>query len=103
MDDNIGITFHSSDALETATKKTKLDIEAIQLPKLMGEPFPRLTPITLQQGVFQGPIWDPIENPAFWYHEGMLVSSTAPKTDLNKIQECLEELRHLKRERYLGR
>jgi hypothetical protein len=49
-----------------------MNIETIQLPKLMGEPFPKLMFITLQQGVSWEPMWEPIKNPTFWYHEGML-------------------------------
>jgi hypothetical protein len=56
VDDNIVTMFHSSDALETTTKKIELNTKTIQLPKLMGEPLLRLTPIMLQQGVSQEPI-----------------------------------------------
>jgi len=56
VDDNIVTVFHSSDALETTTKKIELNTKTIQLPKLMGEPLLRLTPIMLQQGVSQEPI-----------------------------------------------
>jgi hypothetical protein len=66
-------------------KNTKPNIEIIQLSKLMGEALLRLTPITLQQEVSWGPIWDPIKNPTFWYHEGMLLSTIIPETNLSQI------------------
>jgi hypothetical protein len=71
VDDDIVTVFHSNDTLETITKKTESDIGIVQLLELMGEPFPRLMRFMLQQGVSQEPIWEPIENLAFWYHEGM--------------------------------
>jgi hypothetical protein len=55
----------------------------------------RLTFVTLQQGVFWEPIWEPTKNPTFWYHERMLLSSTTLETDLSQTQKCLEEPRHL--------
>jgi hypothetical protein len=64
----------------------------------MGKPLPRLRPITLQQGVSWEPIWDPTKNLAFWYHEGMLLNSTASETNLNQIRECLEKLSTFRRE-----
>jgi len=70
--------------LEIAIEKTKMNIETIQLPKLMGEPFPKLMFITLQEGVSWEPMWEPIKNPTFWYHEGMLPSPAASKIDLNQ-------------------
>ncbi len=85
MDDDIVIAFHSNDALEIVIEKIKLDIETIQLPKLMGEPFLKIILVTLQQGVSQGPIWDPIENQTFWYHKGMLHSSLAQEINLSQI------------------
>jgi hypothetical protein len=51
MDDNIVIAFHSSDTLKIVTKKTKPIIRVVQLPKLMGAPFLKLTLVTLQQGI----------------------------------------------------
>jgi hypothetical protein len=71
VDDDIVTVFHSNDTLETITKKTESDIGIVQLLELMGEPFPRLMRFMLQQGVSQEPIWEPIKNLAFWYHEGM--------------------------------
>ncbi len=85
MDDDIVIAFHSNDALEIVTEKIKLDVETIQLPKLMGEPFLKIILVTLQQGVSQGPIWDPTENQSFWYHKGMLHSSPAQEINLSQI------------------
>jgi hypothetical protein len=52
----------------------------------MGAPLSKLTFIKLQQGVFWKTIWDPTENPTFWYHEGMLLSSIVPKTNFSQIQ-----------------
>ncbi len=51
MDDNIVITFHNSNTLETTTKKLEPDIGIVQVPELMGEPLSRLMLITLQQGI----------------------------------------------------
>jgi hypothetical protein len=87
VDDNIVSTFHSSDMLEITIEKIEPDTGIIQLLKLMGEPFLRLTPIMLQQGVSWGPIWDPIENLAFWYHEGMLDNLATLETNLSQIWE----------------
>ncbi len=95
MDDDIITAFHSSDALEIATKKIELDIETIQLLELMGAPLLRLMPITLQQGIFWKPIWDATKNLAFWYHEGMLHNLAILETDLSQIWGHLEDLRHL--------
>jgi hypothetical protein len=85
VDDDIVITLHNNDALETITKKIELNIGIIQLLKLMGQFFFRLTPVTLQQGVSWEPIWDVSENPTFWYHEGMLPSLAVLKSNLNQI------------------
>jgi hypothetical protein len=51
----------------------------------MWDPYPRLTPITLQQGIFREPIWDATKKVAFWYHEGMLHSLVVPEIDLSQI------------------
>jgi hypothetical protein len=60
-------------------------METIQLLELMEEPFLKLTPGTLQQGVSWGPIWDPTENPTFCYHQGMLPSLAAQEINLSQI------------------
>jgi hypothetical protein len=39
-------------------------------------------------------MWEPTENLAFWYHEGMLPSLATPKTNLSQTREPLKELRH---------
>jgi hypothetical protein len=52
----------------------------------MGEPLLKLMFVTLQQGVFQEPIWDPTENPTFSYHEGMLPNSIDSETDLSQTE-----------------
>ncbi len=85
VDDNIITTFHNSDMLEIIIEKIESNSGIVQPTKLMGEPFSRLMPITLQQGVSWGPIWDPIESPTFWYHEGMLPSLTTLDIDLSQI------------------
>jgi len=69
MDNKIVVTFHSNVTLEITTEKIKLDIILVQLSKLMGEPLLRLMLIMLQQIVSWEPMWEPIENPTFWYHE----------------------------------
>jgi predicted transcriptional regulator len=48
VDKNIVIAFQSNDMLEIVIKKKEPDIRKIQLSKLMTEPFPRLTHVTLQ-------------------------------------------------------
>ncbi len=90
-DDDIVTTFDNSDVLKTTTEKIELDIETFQLLELMGEPLPRLTPVTLQQGDSQ----DPTKNPTFWYHERMLPNWIALEVNLSQIRERLEELRHI--------
>jgi hypothetical protein len=86
MDDHIVTAFHISNVLEIATKKIKPNTKIIQVLELMGELLLKLTSVTLQQGVFQEPIWDPTENPTFWYHEGMLPNSIDSKTDLSQTE-----------------
>jgi len=87
MDDNIVITFHNSNTLETTTKKLEPDIGIVQVPELMGEPLSRLMLITLQQGISWRPIWDPTKSLAFCYHEGMLPSLATLETNLSQIRE----------------
>jgi hypothetical protein len=48
VDKNIVIAFQSNDVLEIVIKKIEPNIRKIQLSKLMGEPFSRLTLVTLQ-------------------------------------------------------
>jgi hypothetical protein len=91
--------------LETTTKKTKLDIKIVQLSKLMGGAFPKANTCYVITRSLLGThvMWEPIENLAFWYHEGMQPILAALETDLSQTQKCLEELRHFQEKDYLGR
>ncbi len=38
------------------------------------------------------PIWDPMENKAFWYHEIVVISPHTKKNEIDQFQKWIDEL-----------